>query len=116
MEQLQILKEESVFKIHTILNLENSLELIKILLNYVEEEKINFNLDSKQGSIINEFSISVGAGLFSSVLYDLIKRIFILLKNKQDKPVQIFTLKKKYFITGDERSILPEELKTELLG
>jgi len=106
--------DTSSFKIHANLDSENSVYISKLLFEYVEQGKIDFELKSKNGSIISEILVNVAGGLFSAVLYDLIKKIYNRLKEerkkgKEIKPVEIFTESKHYVITGDESDILPEK-------
>jgi len=107
-------KDFSIFKIHTNLDAINSAFLTKILFEYVEQGKIDFELKSKKGSVVSEIIVNVVGGLFSVVLYDLSKKIFTMLKNekqkgKEIKPVHIFTENKEYLVTGDDNSKMPKE-------
>ena len=114
-KQVLVQKGEDSFKIHTTLDIENSSYLVKLLFEYVEQGKITFELQSKKGSIISEILVNVAGGLFSAVLYDLAKKVYNQLKEekkkgKEIKPIEIFTESKHYVITGDEKSVLPENL------
>ena len=102
------------FKIHTNLDKENSVYLTKLLFEYVEQGKIDFELNSKKGSIVSEILVNVAGGLFSAVLYDLAKKLYSQLreekkKGKEIKPIYIFTEKEKFVISGDESDILPKK-------
>lgn len=99
------------FKIHAILNIENSTFLINLLFQYVEQGKITFELKSKKGSIVSEILINVVGGVFSAILYDLAKNIHKKLKeNKNSKSkVNIFTENKEYILTGADSDMLPKE-------
>ena len=119
LRQILVQKEESQFKINTQLTAENSAYLTKLLFDYVEQGKIDFELKSKKGSVISEILVNVLGGLFSAILYDLIKKIYHKLKDERKKdeeikPVHIFTTKEEFVITGDKNSKIPEELKKEL--
>jgi hypothetical protein len=114
MKQILVQKEESVFKIHTDLDVENSTFLAKLLFQYVEQGKMTFELSSKTGSVVSEFTINVLGGLFSAVLYDLTKKIYTRLKEEKHKgreikPVHIFLKDRQYTLTGDELDSLPEK-------
>jgi len=112
-KQATILQNDSSsFKIHADLDTENSAYVSKLLFEYVEQGKIDFELKSKKGSIVSEILVNVAGGLFSVVLYDLMKKIYQKLKEekkkgKEIKPVDIFTESKHYVITGGKSDILP---------
>ena len=119
-KQVLIAREETSFKIHAESDVVGSTFLTKLLFEYVEHGKLDFELKSKKGSIVSEILVNVAGGLFSAVLYDLIKKLYTRLKDqktngKEVKPVHIFTTKEEFIITGDKNSELPEELKKELL-
>jgi hypothetical protein len=112
-KQILILKEETAFKIQANLDVENSVFLTKLLFEYVEQNKITFELSSKRGSIISEFIVNVIGGLFSSVLYNLAKRIYDKLredklKGKKISPVYIFLPDRQYVLTGENTDVLPD--------
>ena len=112
--QILLQKQEYKFKIHTNLDTENSAFLTKLLFEYVEQGRIDFELKSKKGSIVSEILVNVVGGLFSAVLYDLAKKIYNQLKEekkrgKEIKPVHIFTEKEKFVITGNDSDILPKK-------
>ena len=112
MKQILVQKEESVFKIHADLDVENSAFLAKLLFEYVSQGKITFELNSKKGSVLSEFIINVLGGLFSAVLYDLTKKIYNRLKEekqkgKEIKPVNIFLKDRQYTLTGEDSDSLP---------
>lgn len=114
MKQVLVQKEETSFKIHMNLDAENSAFLTKLLFEYVEQGKIDFELKSKKGSIVSEILINVAGGLFSAVLYDLIKKIYQRLREeknrgKEIKPVEIFLKDKQYILTGNGSDNLPKE-------
>ena len=113
--QKQVLtqKTSDSFKIHANLDAENSAYLTKLLFEYVEQGKINFELGSKKGSVITEILVNIAGGLLSAILYDLIKKLHKRLQEekkmgKEIKPIEIFTESKHYVINGDESDILPE--------
>lgn len=116
-----ILKNETQFKIHTDLDINTSTWIVNKLFNKVKQGKIIFELQSKKGSLVNEFTINVVGGVFSAVLYDLIKYFYKLLKKQKEKtkgknieikPIYIFTEKEQYIITGDKNSKLPKDLES----
>ena len=114
MKQILIQKEESVFNIHADLNVEHSAYLSKLLFEYVEEGKIDFELKSKKGSIVSEILVNVAGGVFSAGFYDLAMKTYNRLKEekqkgKEIKPIEIFTESEHYVITGDELDRLPEK-------
>lgn len=113
-QALVLENDSSSFKIHTNLDVENSSYVSKLLFEYVEQGKITFELKSKKGSIASEILVNVVGGLFSAVLYDLIKKLHKKLKEeklkgKEIKPIEIFTETKHYVITGEESDVRPEE-------
>lgn len=113
-KQILVQKEENSFKIHANLDSENSAYLSKLLFEYVEQGKIDFELKSKKGSIISEIIVNVIGGLFSAVLYDLIKKIHQRLKEerkkgKEIKPVYVFLKDKRYTLTGKDSDNLSAE-------
>ena len=106
-KQILVQKEENSFKIHANLDSENSAYISKLLFEYVEQGKIDFELKSKKGSVVSEILVNVAGGLFSAVLYDLIKKIYERLKEerkkgKEIKPVEIFLKDRKYTLTGKD--------------
>ena len=110
--QVLIAKVSNEFKIHTNLDVKDSTFITNLLFNYVQQGKITFELKSKSGSIANEIIINVLGGLFSAVLYDLIKKLHQYIKEKKkDKkvnPIYIFTEKKEYVLTGEESDNIPD--------
>lgn len=120
LKELNVLETKyPVIKIHAEWDLDSAKEFTNNLYEYVAQSKISFELNTRRGSIINEFIITIFEGIASAVVYDLIKFIFRLLKKEKQnkfviKPVHIFTLEKEYVITGGKDSIIPEELKEEL--
>lgn len=112
--QITISKEESLFKIHSDLDVDSSVYLTKLLFQYVSEGKITFELSSRKGSVVTEIVINVLGGLFSAVLYDLTKKIYQRLKEERQKgkeirPVYIFLKDRQYILTGNDEDKLPEE-------
>jgi len=113
-KQIAVLKEETVFKIHTDLDVNNSVYVTQLLFEYVSQGKISFEMNSKKGSIVSEFVVNVLGGLFSAVIYDLVKKIYNRLKEERHrgreiKPVYIFLPDRQYILTGKEEDILPKE-------
>jgi uncharacterized membrane-anchored protein len=112
--QIAVQEIQTEFKIHTELDVEDSLFITGILLEYVSDGKITFELNARKGSIISEFLVNVIGGLFSAVLYDLTKKIYNRLKEEKQKgkaikPVHIFLRDKQYILTGDELDSLPKD-------
>ena len=112
--QIAVLKEESIFKIHTNLDVDSSVFVTKLLFEYVSQGKITFELNSKKGSIVSEFVVNVLGGLFSAVLYDLVKKVYNHLKEqrkngKDIKPVYVFLPDRQYVLTGKDDDNLPKE-------
>jgi len=105
---------EPVFKIQANLDVEDSVFLTKILFEYVLEGKIAFELNSKNGSVINEFFINVVGGLFASVLYDVVKNIYNYLRKqklggKKVNPVYILLRDRQYVLTGEDSDEIPQK-------
>lgn len=104
---------ESVYKVQTNLDVEDSTFIINLLFQYVSEGKIQFELASKKGSVISEFIVSVVGGLFASVLYDFVKKVYDRLREnrkngKKINPVYIFLSDRQYVLTGEDNDVLPE--------
>ncbi len=112
--QILIQRQEAHFKIHANLDVENSSYLTKLLFEYVEQGKIEFEIKAKKGSVVSEVLVNVLGGLFSAVLYDLMKQIHKMLKEQRKKgldvkPVYVFLSDRQYILTGEEKDKLPEK-------
>lgn len=109
------------FKISAEWDVDSATYFTRRLYEYVHNGRISFELNTRKGSLVTQFTITIIEGVLSAILYDLIKMIYHLLKKRKEKneiikPVYIFTEKEEFVITGDKSSKIPDELKRELFG
>lgn len=119
-KEMTILENEPFrFKIHAEWDSESATYFTRELYRYAEKGRISFELNTRKGSLLTDFLVSILANVVTDVFYNLIKKIYkIVRKQKQKgkviKPVHIFTEKEEFIITGEKDSRIPEELKREL--
>jgi len=119
-KEVTVLENQPViFKIQAEWDSESANFLTKRLFEYAEDGKISFELKTKKGSLVTEFTITILEGVASAIIYDIIKIIYKLLKSRREnnrrvKSVYLFTEREQFVITGDKDSKIPDELKREL--